>query len=501
MHCAGRRHLTALVDDIALLAPDTNVRLVNVKQSGQFEASMQHINSLLSVGKNWSAEPLERGSGSDPHPTLRVVTLNDPIFLSTELQPNGSYKYGGYLYELWKMVAREANLNYSIVPIEARNFGNLDTNGTWTGLVGELAYGRADVALASLDMRLDRASVIDYLDASPVDQSHAGFYVHLGRQETPQLYGLLSSLLKSLDANVWWTLLGFVLAMSVMLRIFLYFNRDRTENRQTVEELPWTTCLLSCFMSMVGQGWTTVPNSLSARMVTISCWTLGIVISVSYTTNLISHLTIVMTDELPINTLAEFSERSDWKFAIAVGSGKLNEWRYSSNVHELALYNRYATGKGFIALNFTSKASAMTILKEGVLTYVDFHYLQAVFGSDACLLAPLPGIPRQSTLTFMAVSKRMNRLRRHINLLLLKMETRGVISRLRRRWRLANDVVCESSSSYRALSLSHTLAILAVLPLSMCTSIVLLLLERAFSFYNIKSSLQAVNSFIKKFRQ
>ena len=471
---------------------ETRVRQVNVGQSGPFDVNMKHINSLLSVGKNWSAESLERVSGSDPHPTLRVVTLSDPIFLSAELQPNGSYKYGGYLYELWKMVAREMNLNYQIVLSGTSSYGNLDTNGTWTGLVGELAYGRADVALASLDMRLDRASVIDYLDASPVDLSMPGFYVRRGHQETSQLYGLLSSLLKPLDANVWWTLLGFVLTMSVMLRISLNFNRDRAENRQTVDELPWTACLLSCFMSMVRQGWTTVPNSLSARMVTISCWILGIVISASYTTNLISHPTIVMADELPINTFAEFSERSDWKFAISVGSGKLNEWRYSSNVHELALYERYATGKGFIALNFTSKASAMTILKEGVLTYVDFHYLQAVFGSDACLLAPLPGIPRQSTLTFMAVSKRMNRLRRHINLLLLKMETRGVISRLRRRWRLANDVVCESSTSYRALSLSDTLAILAVLPLSMCTSIVLLLLERAFNFYNIKSSHRSI---------
>ena len=442
---------------------------------------MRHINSLPSVGTNWSAS----SDRDPPHPTLRVVTLNDPLFLSAELQPNGSYRYSGYLYELWKIVAGSLNLNYQIVLLADNSYGNLDNKGAWTGVVGELAYDRADVALASLDMRLDRTSVIDYLDASPVDQSTNGFYMRRGRQETPQLSSLLSSLLKSLDANVWWALLCLLLALSVILRISVHFNRELAENRQTVDELTWTACLLSCFMSMVGQGWATAPNSISARTVTISCWAMGIVISVSYTANLICHLTVT-TDVLPFKTLEEFSKRPDWKFAVAVGNGQLNEWRFSSNAHELALYERYVTGKGFIALNFTSKTSAMTMLNEPVLAYLNFHFIPAIFGPDACLLAPMPGSPRQTIFAFMAISKRMNRLRRHINRLLLQMQTRGVISRLRRRWRKAKDVVCENPTSYKTLSFSDTLSILALLPLSMCASIVLLLIERVLSFHDTK---------------
>ena len=442
-------------------------------------ADMESINSLLSLGKNWSAEPLDR---SDPDHRLRVVAVNDPVFLSVETQSNGSYRYGGYLYDLWKMVASKMNLNYQMVPLAVPDFGMIDANGTWTGLVGELAYGRADVALASLDMTPDRAAVIDFLDGFPVDQSTVGFFVRRIIPETLQLSSLLSSLLKPLDTNVWWALLVSVLLLAVILRISLHFNRGGAESQQTVDEMPWTTCLLSCYMSIVGQGWSTTPDSLAARMATISCWILGFIIYSSYTANLISHLTVI-TEHLPINSLEEFSERPDWKLAVPVGNSRFDKWRSSRDVHERALFQRYATGKGIIILNFTSlNASIEVMIRERVMTLADFSYVPALLGPDACLLAPIP-TDQQSVFTFMAVTKRKNRLRRRINRLLLKMATGGLISRLRRRWKKSSQIICEDPTGYKAISFRDSLAVLVLVPLSLCASMMVLVLERAFSFH------------------
>ena len=440
------------------------------------------IKSLPSPGRSWSADPTDSANRQDPSQPLRVVTFNDPVFISVTLESNGSYTYTGYLYDLWRTLASKMDLKYRMVPMPVYDYGALNVNGTWTGLVGELVYGRADVALASLDMKPSRAAVIDYLDSYPVDQSYATFFVRRGLKGTPQLSSLLSSLLKPLDANVWWALLVSVLILSVVLRLCLHFSRGRTESQQTVDKMPWTACLLSCYMSMVGQGWPTVPNSLAARMVTISCWILGIIIYASYTANLISHLTVV-TEQLPISSLEEFSERPDWKLAVLGGSSALSEWRSSSDVHERALYQRYATGEGIVMINFTSPTRIKAMVKERVITYTQFSYIAALFGRDACLLAPMPGRQRRTVFTFMAVTKRMSRLRRRIKHMLLKMATKGLISRLKRRWKKSSDIICDNPTGYKAISFSESLSVLVLVPLSLCASMALLILERAFSFY------------------
>ena len=448
-----------------------------VWQCGQFVIVMDEINNLLSLGKNWSVDPLDR---SDPDQPLRVVTFNDPVFCSVTLESNGSYTYGGYLYELWKIVASKMNLKYRMVPMPVNDYGALNVNGTWTGAVGELVYGRADVALVSLDMTPDRAAVIDYLDSYPVDQSHATFFVRRGLKGTPPLSSLLGSLLKPLDTNVWWALLVSVLLLAVILRISLRFNRDGAERQQTVDEMTGNTCLLFCCMSMVGQGWSTTPYSLAARMATISCWILGIITYASYTANMISHLTVV-TEQAPIISLEEFFALPGWKLAVSIGNSQLSEWRSSSDMHERALYQRYATAKGVVILNFTSPTSIRAMVEERVLTYADFNYLDASVGRDACLLVPIPGRQRRPVLTFMAVSKRTNRLRRQINRLLLKMATGGLISRLRHRWRKSNQIICDDPTGYKAISFRDSLAVLVLVPLSLCASMmVLLLLERTF---------------------
>ena len=119
------------------------------------------MTSLQFVGRNWSAEAedvLKR--------EVRVIAINDPPYIAIHPQPDGSYRYGGYLFDVWQMIAEALDLRYRVVPLLDGGFGRLQENGTWTGMVGELAYGRADVGLSWLWMRKDRMQVVDYLDVA-----------------------------------------------------------------------------------------------------------------------------------------------------------------------------------------------------------------------------------------------------------------------------------------------------------------------------------------------
>ena len=243
---------------------------------------MNQPDTLLQIGQGWSDEPSVAAATEVPIPELRVTAVHHSPYISIYPHANGSYSYDGYIYEVWQIVARQLDLRYRMVPMLSGVFGSLDGNGTWNGMVGELAYGRADIALAILDFRQDRAAVIDYIDTAPVGQQKSEFFIRRGSGEVPTLsLAGLESLLKPLDTNIMWTLLASVFVLSVVLRLTLWLSHPRGEERRTVEEMTWGSCLLSCFMSAIGQGWAITPNSMAARITTMSCWFLGIMIYTS----------------------------------------------------------------------------------------------------------------------------------------------------------------------------------------------------------------------------
>ena len=445
---------------------------------------MEHHGSLLSVGRRWYPEDVELGTGEVQE--LVVTTMHDPPYTTINPQPDGSYNYSGYLYDLWETIAKELNIRFRMVPLLKRDYGSLHENGTWSGMVGDLAYGRADVALNPLFMRPDRAAVLDYLDAYPVRAYVFKSYVRREQGEIPQLsMDLFSALLKPLHVSVWWTLLASVLLLSVVLWISEGFSRAEVKKGNTARDMTWPSSLLSCFMAIVGQGWASTPSSLSARVVTLSCWMLGIIITTSYTANLISHLTVGDVTS-PITSLKEFLKRMDgrgWKLSTTPGHASINDWKVSSDPYERELYRRTVTGDGFIPLDISSFQNTDDGTNGKVMFYTSANTLFQFFGGGACDLVPVPNAPEKSAGAFMVISKDRKRLRRNINRLLLKMGDVGLIKRIRDLWVHPPDWMCEKSTGYKAMAFGDTLSMLLIMPLTMCACLIIFCLECLFFKY------------------
>ena len=383
---------------------------------------MEAIGRLLSVGRTWSEEgPFEVESLDEE---LRVVAFHDPPYTSVARHVDGSFHYDGYVYDLWKTIASELNLSYRMVALENGGYGNIDLNGTWNGLVGELAYGRADVALTWAEMRLDRAQVVDYLAAVPVAWDQYTFYVRQGAGGIPSVTpGMFSSLLKPLHTNVWWALLASLFVVSVVLRFALRFNHEHAESRQTVEDMTWASCLLSSFMSVVGQGWAITPDSLAVRTVIVFSWVLGILIYVNFTANLISHLTVT-TVHKPINSLREFSEQADWKFAAEHGVGTLNDWRVSADQYERELYRRVTNKERYIDLDGSVEA-ARSALQPKILFYTDINSMFFAVGTEACIAVPLLERPPAKSNNYMMMAKGRKKIHGAISQMMLQLNEAG----------------------------------------------------------------------------
>ena len=449
---------------------------------------MEAIGRLLSVGRTWSEEgPFEVESLDEE---LRVVAFHDPPYTSVVQQEDGSFHFDGYLYDVWKTIAHKLHLSYRMVALENGGYGSTDLNGTWNGLVGELVYGRADVALTWVTMRQDRAQVVDYLAAVSLAPGQYTFHVRQGSGGIPSVtLGMFSSLLKPLHTDVWWTLLASLFVVSVVLRFALRYNHEHAESRQTVEDMTWGSCLLFSFMSVVGQGWAITPDSLAARTATTFSWVLGILMYANYTANLISHLTVTEVHK-PISSLREFSEQSDWKFATEHGVGPLNDWRVSIDPYERMLYHRVINKERYIELDGSVEA-ARSALQPNVLSYTDISNIFFTVGTEACIAVPLfDRLPVKSK-NYMMMAKGKEKMHGAISQMMLQLNEAGTISRLQTQWLKSGKDMCDAPAGFTELSLGDVFPVLVLVPLTVICSLSILGLEWLWAKYNIRQRTSA----------
>ena len=443
---------------------------------------IEQIGNMLSVGQPWSRMP---ASGTDSRNTsngldreIRITTVNSPPHLEIHQLPNGSYRYEGYLLDVWNIVAEELHLRYRIDSPADGSYGDQDENGTWSGMVGELAYGRADVALTWLYRRSDRAKVIEYLDPVATEEFSETFYISKNLGETTDISAsLYQSLLKPLDTSVWWSLLASIFLLSIVLRIILRASRKEAESSQTVKDMTWGSCLFSMLIVMVGQGWAKTPDSFAARIATLISRMLGIVIYTSYTTNLISYLTVV-TVERPISSLEEFSERSDWTLAMIPGHGILNDWKMSNDRHLQGLVERYASGEGFLPITATPE-NLRKLAQPKVMIYTSRDELPHLLGNNSCQMVTLEeNAMYEIQAAFMAMAKGMPKLQAAVNGILRRLYEQGVHVKLKNQWMAATrESACEQEDEYRALSFAEFLPVFAAIVQGLMLSVLLLALE------------------------
>ncbi|KAF0291455.1 Glutamate receptor 1 [Amphibalanus amphitrite] len=435
---------------------------------------MERRGRMTLLGTEWSAVRRPFVNTSDV--PLRVVTIHDPPSIYAQQHPNGSVAYSGYLFQLWQIVADELGLSYRMSAPLSPGYGSLSSNGTWTGVVGDLAYGRADVALTLLNPTPERAAVVDFLDGVPMGSESTTFLVRRDSEAAPSLsLAMFASLLRPLGADVWWTLAAALLALSLVLRLSLRFSSARAEDGRLVRDMGWGSCLLAMTMTVLGQGWDRTPRSLAGRTVTIFGWMMAILIYVNYTANLMSFLT-THTVGRPINSVREFVQQPDWTLAIPVGSQKLNKLRSSRDSFERELYRRSTTGDRFISIYKTEK-SMLQVFQPQVMAFFDLSLLHHFIGDEACNFIPLQSSPVKPNPVYLSIAKNRCALKQVITATLLKLHETGTLLRLKSSARSAGRAECGSQAGYRELSFGNLLAFLCLVPLGVALSLIVLALE------------------------
>ncbi|XP_021096552.1 glutamate receptor 1 isoform X5 [Heterocephalus glaber] len=242
------------------------------------------------------------GDNSSVQNRTYIVTtiLEDPYVMlkKNANQFEGNDRYEGYCVELAAEIAKHVGYSYRLEIVSDGKYGARDPDTkAWNGMVGELVYGRADVAVAPLTITLVREEVIDF--SKPFMSLGISIMIKKPQKSKPGVF----SFLDPLAYEIWMCIVFAYIGVSVVLFLVSRFSpyewhseefeegRDQTTTDQS-NEFGIFNSLWFSLGAFMQQGCDISPRSLSGRIVGGVWWFFTLIIISSYTANLAAFLTV-----------------------------------------------------------------------------------------------------------------------------------------------------------------------------------------------------------------
>ncbi|XP_032951923.1 glutamate receptor 1 isoform X4 [Rhinolophus ferrumequinum] len=242
------------------------------------------------------------GDNSSVQNRTYIVTtiLEDPYVMlkKNANQFEGNDRYEGYCVELAAEIAKHVGYSYRLEIVSDGKYGARDPDTkAWNGMVGELVYGRADVAVAPLTITLVREEVIDF--SKPFMSLGISIMIKKPQKSKPGVF----SFLDPLAYEIWMCIVFAYIGVSVVLFLVSRFSpyewhseefeegRDQTTSDQS-NEFGIFNSLWFSLGAFMQQGCDISPRSLSGRIVGGVWWFFTLIIISSYTANLAAFLTV-----------------------------------------------------------------------------------------------------------------------------------------------------------------------------------------------------------------
>ncbi|XP_023210798.1 glutamate receptor 1-like isoform X2 [Centruroides sculpturatus] len=280
-----------------------------------------------------------------------IVSLLSPPYLLTKIRTKRESlqkdQVEGFVKDLADYLSEEMNFDYDLHLLPDSEAGKYNaTTGTWTGLIGELVKGTADLSIAPLTITAERESVIDF--TKPFQT--VGISLMMKKPEISAEIGPFF-FLQAFSIEVWICIIVSHLVFSMLLFSLSKFTSppDRVKNADSglQDRLGlcanfWFVCSSSLFRSSG-----IYPKSPSSRLASIFWWFFTLILVVLYIANL---ATILIKDKTSQAYSFSYSSYPSTEYilqeAIRTGSPKLLVLKNSSTLEffknsAIKTYNSY----------------------------------------------------------------------------------------------------------------------------------------------------------------
>ncbi|TWW55095.1 Glutamate receptor 3 [Takifugu flavidus] len=272
--------------------------------------------------------------------TIVVTTIMEApyvMYKKNYMHLEGNDRYEGYCVDLASEIAKHVGIKYKLSIVMDGKYGARDPETkTWNGMVGELVYGRADIAVAPLTITLVREEVIDF--SKPFMSLGISIMIKKPQKSKPGVF----SFLDPLAYEIWMCIVFAYIGVSVVLFLVSRFSpyewnledQDEAKDPQTPPDPPNDFGIFNSLWFSLGafmqQGCDISPRSLSGRIVGGVWWFFTLIIISSYTANLAAFLTVERMVS-PIESAEDLAKQTEIAYG-TLDSGSTKEFFRRSKI-------------------------------------------------------------------------------------------------------------------------------------------------------------------------
>ncbi|XP_060935366.1 glutamate receptor 1a isoform X7 [Limanda limanda] len=382
----------------------------------------------------------------------------------------GNDKYEGYIVELAAEIAKHVGYQYKLKVVSDGKYGARDPDTKmWNGMVGELVYGKADVAVAPLTITLVREEVIDF--SKPFMSLGISIMIKKPTKSKPGVF----SFLDPLAYEIWMCIVFAYIGVSVVLFLvsrFSPYEWHAEDYEEGEPQSPTQTNEFGIFNSLwfslgafMQQGCDISPRSLSGRIVGGVWWFFTLIIISSYTANLAAFLTVERMVS-PIESAEDLAKQTEIAYG-TLDAGSTKEFFRRSKIavfEKMWSYMKAADPSVFVK---TTDEGVMRVRKsKGKYAYLlESTMNEYIEQRKPCDTMKVGG--NLDSKGYGIATPKGSPLRVPVNLAVLKLNEQAILDKLKNKW-WYDKGECGSKDSARkdktsALSLSNVAGVFYIL--------------------------------------
>ncbi|KAM9800980.1 glutamate receptor 4a isoform 1-T1 [Neosynchiropus ocellatus] len=386
----------------------------------------------------------------------------------------GNDQYEGYCVDLASEIAKHIGIKYKISIVPDGKYGARDPETKiWNGMVGELVYGKAEIAVAPLTITLVREEVIDF--SKPFMSLGISIMIKKPQKSKPGVF----SFLDPLAYEIWMCIVFAYIGVSVVLFLVSRFSpyewhaeepeegtNDQGPTDQPPNEFGIFNSLWFSLGAFMQQGCDISPRSLSGRIVGGVWWFFTLIIISSYTANLAAFLTVERMVS-PIESAEDLAKQTEIAYG-TLDSGSTKEFfrRSKIAVYE-KMWSYMKSAEPTVFTKTTAEGVARVRKSKGKYAFL----LESTMNEYTEQRKPCDTMKVGGNLDskgYGIATPKGSQLRNAVNLAVLKLNEQGLLDKLKNKW-WYDKGECGSGGgdskdkSSQALSLSNVAGVFYIL--------------------------------------
>ncbi|XP_048837716.1 glutamate receptor 4a isoform X1 [Brienomyrus brachyistius] len=385
----------------------------------------------------------------------------------------GNDQYEGYCVDLASEIAKHIGIKYQISIVPDGKYGARDPETKiWNGMVGELVYGKAEIAVAPLTITLVREEVIDF--SKPFMSLGISIMIKKPQKSKPGVF----SFLDPLAYEIWMCIVFAYIGVSVVLFLVSRFSpyewhteepeedSDGQPGEQPPNEFGIFNSLWFSLGAFMQQGCDISPRSLSGRIVGGVWWFFTLIIISSYTANLAAFLTVERMVS-PIESAEDLAKQTEIAYG-TLDSGSTKEFfrRSKIAVYE-KMWSYMKSAEPTVFTKTTAEGVARVRKSKGKYAFL----LESTMNEYTEQRKPCDTMKVGGNLDskgYGIATPKGSQLRNAVNLAVLKLNEQGLLDKLKNKWWYDKGECGSGGSdskdkSSQALSLSNVAGVFYIL--------------------------------------